>query len=235
MIKELSTTQVKQDCAGTQADMTPCPNVNDIEINTLILGTGMTSGYYHDCGSGSGLRIWPKASGKSVVIVNPGSVTASTTAAEVMNVINVTLKHDGTNVTGTIAEVEAAINSTATVKDSIAALALGTSSTVCSVLASTPLAYLGNAYNKNLIRLPACPNCSSVELLSRTWDRIATSQYGTVTDKHRRVVNYLGKQLKTAGKIYPFAKAVVTAETSDPPDMPTSPPFAGTTPPFVVF
>ena len=235
MIKELRSTEIDHDCAGTQADLSPCPNVDTYNYNVLILGSSMTNGFYHDCGSGNGIQIWPKAASKSIVIANPGSVTASTTAAEIANVINVTLKHDGTNVTGTIAEVVAAINSTATVKDSLAALSMGDSSVVCATLASTALAYLGTGFNKNLIRIPVCPNCGTLASVSRTWDSLPMGAWGSLSDKHRRVTNYLGKQLKLAGRVNPFALASVTAEMSDPPNMPNTPTFPATTPPFVVF
>jgi hypothetical protein len=228
MIKELTTTEVMQDCPGTQTDGMPCPNINTIQVTTLILGAGMTTPLIINCGNDSSIAVWAKASGKNLVLLDPGMTTAATTAAEATGVVTVTLAHNGTDIVGTIQDVVTAINTTTTVKDAIYAIGLGDKNQP-AVVASSALNFFGTGSNKNSIKLPICPNCGSVEAVNRTWDKISPRYYGTLQDKHRRAVNYLGKQLKMAGNIDFFAKAVIDAEMTDPPDMPFG------SPPFVVF
>ena len=101
MIKELRTTEIDQDCAGTQSDGTPCPNVNTIPIANLFLGGSMTPPLYIDCGSNNWLVVWAKMTGKSITIEDPGMTTASTTAAEMGGIITITLAYCG-GITGPV-------------------------------------------------------------------------------------------------------------------------------------
>ena len=218
MIEKLTTTNITQACNGTQLDGTPCTNKNTIKTSTLYLGQSFTSPVTIDCGMDSFLLVYAKATGKSIEIINPG-VVSTLLASEVAGVVTITLAHDGTSTTSTIAEVVTKIQSTATVKDSLYVLKLGDGTRKCAALSKVDLVYSGTASNKNLIKLPVCPNCNSVESLSRTWDRISSRFYGTFQDKHRRAVNFLGKKLKEASQINPFSQVAVSAEASDPPDI----------------
>ncbi len=78
--------------------------------------------------------------------------------------------------------------------------------------------------NKDVIRLPACPNCGAVENMIRTWDDASSVLPPGHKLEHRKVVNRLGTKLKATGRVNAGCAAQVAAETGDPPNThPTDP------------
>ena len=81
--------------------------------------------------------------------------------------------------------------------------------------------------NKDIIWLPPCSACNSIENLVRTWDDAS----GAITPghqfEHRKVVNRLAQMLKGQGRINTDCAPDINAETGEPPnihpDTPTAP------------
>jgi len=87
--------------------------------------------------------------------------------------------------------------------------------------------------NKDVIRLPACPDCGAVEHLLRSWappaevstDVGAGAEAGDGAGagghrhEHRRVVNRLAAMLKDKGRVDKGCAEAIAQETGDPPDI----------------
>lgn len=68
----------------------------------------------------AGIRLTVKVGGVTIRLINPGVLTASTTVAVTNRAIEVTLKHDGTNITATSNDVIAALIASASAKELLA-------------------------------------------------------------------------------------------------------------------
>ena len=218
MISKLTPTTITQDCSGLLPDTSPCPAINTFSWWDLVLGTSTATPYVISV-TGAKLLIYPRMSGKSIKIENPG-MAGALSSMETAGAITVTLGYAGMATTSTLAQVAANIKATATVKDSLAVLVLGDGTKLCPTLGTTALPFKGTFANKNAIKFPQCPTCNNLEIVVRTWDHLTDPLLvGTIQDRHRRAVNFLGKKMKQAGQIIPFAEVSVNAEMSDPPDI----------------
>lgn len=85
----------------------------------------------------------------------------------------------------------------------------------------------GQRKSKNIIRLPACPNCGSIENLIRTWDDASEVTPPGHQIDHRKAVNRLAQMLKSQGRVNADCAPDIDAETGEPPnihpDTPTAP------------
>jgi len=73
--------------------------------------------------------------------------------------------------------------------------------------------------NKDVIRLPPCPECGALEHLVRSW--VPSDQAGADghQGEHRRVVNRLAAMLKTKGRVDMGCAEALAEETGEPPDI----------------
>lgn len=77
----------------------------------------------------------------------------------------------------------------------------------------------GSRMNTNIIRLPPCPTCGSIENLVRTWDDAGEKLPPGHQLEHRKLVNRLAEMLKKIGRVNQGCAAEIGQETEDPPDM----------------
>jgi hypothetical protein len=77
----------------------------------------------------------------------------------------------------------------------------------------------GSRKNTNIIRLPPCPVCGSIENLVRTWDDAGGKIPPGHQLEHRKLVNRLADMLKKIGRVNQGCSAEINQETEDPPDM----------------
>ena len=85
----------------------------------------------------------------------------------------------------------------------------------------------GQRKNKDVIRLPACPACGSIENLVRNWDDASAVIPSGHQLEHRMVVNRLAQMLKGQGLVNAECAPDIDAETGEPanihPDTPSAP------------
>jgi hypothetical protein len=85
--------------------------------------------------------VTPGSEGNKITVqyTNPGSLTASTTVAVTLNAINVTLSHDGTNITATATDVKTAIENSTAASALVGVTAVGDITGVVSAVSATNL------------------------------------------------------------------------------------------------
>jgi hypothetical protein len=72
--------------------------------------------------------------------------------------------------------------------------------------------------NKDVIRLPACPECGALEHLVRSWAVPTRPGADGHQGEHRRLVNRLAAMLKAKGKVDEACAEALAEEADDPPD-----------------
>lgn len=77
----------------------------------------------------------------------------------------------------------------------------------------------GQRANKDVVRLPPCPECGALEHLVRSWAPIDQTSGGGHQGEHRRVVNRLAAMLKTKKRVDEGCAAALAEEADDPPDI----------------
>lgn len=199
------------------------PKEYTASISDLFIGWGGSPVTKLNSG-GSSLFICAKQPGYTLEIVNPAMVAATTTHTIMGSDIKITLKHDGTSVKSTFNDIYNLINAGALVGYFYVSMA-GEGSVVCPTLTKTSMLFDSSKYPLQ-IRMPYINGC--INTYNRIFTTTPLDQRTGAKYKSRCAVNFLGEELKTAGKIHPQVKTEVLAQAIPGDLLPGYPPGDGT-------